>query len=70
MRQIATSAIGDKNRTRIPNKVLNLLPKGDQISWELDEKTGNIIVFMGHIRVIRNHNHNNKKYNGSNGGSE
>ena len=64
MKQIATSTIGDKNRTRIPNKVLELLPKGTHLEWNQDEETGNIIVFMGHLRIIRNNNGgSNNKHN-------
>jgi hypothetical protein len=52
MEQLATSKIDEKNRTYIPKEVLDILPKGDRLSWELDEY-GNICVFMGSERFIR-----------------
>jgi len=60
MKQIGVSKIDERNRTRIPLKVLKFLPKGDRISWELNSD-GIICVFMGHERFLRNaHNMGDK----------
>lgn len=52
MKQLATSKIDDKNRIYVPKEVLDVLPKGDRLSWELDEH-GNVCVFIGSERFIR-----------------
>ena len=58
MEQIGISRIDDRNRTRIPLKVLQILPKGDRLSWELDNE-GRVVVFIGHERFLRNAKGNN-----------
>jgi len=52
MKQLATSKIDEKNRTYIPKEVLDILPNGDRLSWELNEH-GQVCVFMGSERFIR-----------------
>jgi len=59
MKQLGISRIDERNRTRIPLVVLDVLPRGDRLSWELDEDTNCICVFMGHLRFLRK-NANNK----------
>ena len=60
MKQLGTSKIDERNRTYIPQKVIDILPKGDRLSWELNEK-GIVCVFIGHERFLRNMNFVNNK---------
>jgi len=53
MKQLGISRIDERNRTRIPLKVLEFLPKGDRLSWELNDN-GIVCVFIGHERFLRN----------------
>lgn len=55
MKQLGTSPIDKQNRIYIPKEVLEILPKGDRLSWELDDK-GCVCVFMGHERFLRSSN--------------
>lgn len=52
-KQLAVSQIDDRNRTYIPKEVLDIMPKGDYLSWELDENKC-ICVFKGHLNFLRN----------------
>ena len=54
-KQLGISRIDDRKRITIPRSVLDILPKGEYISWELD-KNNCICVFKGHLRVLRNSN--------------
>jgi len=67
MKQLGVSKIDERNRVYIPQEVLDVLPKGDRLSWELDENDC-VCVFMGHERFLRNSN----KYKSENnsGGNE
>jgi len=70
MKQLGISHIDERNRTRIPLVVLDVLPNGDRLSWELDEETNCVCVFMGHERFLRKNANNKCNYNGEkdNGG--
>lgn len=52
MKQLGTSPIDKQNRTYLPKKVLEVLPKGDRLSWELNDD-GFVCIFMGHERFLR-----------------
>jgi len=54
-KQLGISQIDDRNRTYIPKEVLDILPKGDYLSWELDDNEC-VCVFKGHLRILRNSN--------------
>ncbi|MBE3122584.1 MAG: hypothetical protein IMZ58_10320 [Thermoplasmata archaeon] len=54
-KQLAVSQIDERNRTYIPKEVLDVLPKGEFLSWELDDN-GCICVFKGHLNILRNSN--------------
>ena len=69
LKQLGTSRIADRNRIVIPQKVLDALPKGDRLSWELDEETNCVCVFMGHERFLRKNANNNCNIN-NNGGEK
>lgn len=70
MKQLGTSKITERNRVVIPQEVLDVLPKGDRLSWELDEKTNCICVFMGHERFLRKNNNNQQREKEIVGGEE
>ena len=55
MKQLGVSKIDERNRVYIPQDVLDILPKGDRLSWELDENDC-VCVFMGHERFLRTSN--------------
>ena len=55
MKQLGTSQIDNRNRIYIPQEVLDILPHGDRLSWELDDN-GCVCIFMGHERFIRKNN--------------
>ena len=61
LKQLGTSRIADRNRIVIPQEVLNALPKGDQISWEIDEETNCVCIFMGRTHFLRKNNNNQRQ---------
>ena len=68
-KQLGTSRIDDRKRITIPQSVLDILPKGEYISWELDENNC-ICVFKGHLRILRNSNSCKSGENGERDGNE
>lgn len=47
LKQLAISRIDSRNRLYVPKEVKKIMPEGNSLSWELDEETGNVIVFVG-----------------------
>ena len=70
LKQLGTSRIADRNRIVIPQEVLDVLPSGDRLSWELDEETNCVCVFMGHERFLRKNHNNQCKREKDNGGED
>lgn len=53
MKKLGVSPLDERNRIYVPQAVIDVLPKGDRLSWELDEETNCVCVFMGHERFLR-----------------